>query len=208
MRVVITGAAGHIGREIVSELARTHELRLIDRVSISGHEPMVADLADAHGKGFVGSWWKFRWSQWQRAFEGADAVLHLAANRSPKASWQKVRRDNIEVTWNVCGAAVKHRVPRVVFASSTMPLRHWNSGWPSPAIHPGGTKIGSDAAPCPLTPYGISKAVGEITGKSLVAEKQLQSFVAVRIGAFSSNPPENPVWRNLWIGPRDIRTLL
>jgi len=123
MRVVITGAAGHIGREIVSELARTHELRLIDRVSISGHESMVADLADAHGKGFVGSWWKFRWSQWQRAFEGADAVLHLAANRSPKASWQKVRRDNIEVTWNVCGAAVKHRVPRVVFASSNYAVK-------------------------------------------------------------------------------------
>jgi nucleoside-diphosphate-sugar epimerase len=208
MRVVITGAAGKIGGEIVSELAQAHEVRLIDRVPVSGHESIVADLAEARVRSFLKPWSKSRSPQWMQAFEGVNVVLHLAADRSPKAPWEKVVQDNIKTTWSVCEAAVKHRVPRVVFASSNYAVKALELQLAPACYTPGGPKIGSDAAPCPLTPYGISKAVGEITGKTFVAEKRLQSFVAVRIGAFSPNPPENPAWRNLWIGPRDIRTLL
>jgi len=208
MRVAITGAAGHIGREMVSELAQTHEIRLIDRVPIFGHESIVADLAEARVRSFLGPWSKSRSPKWMQAFEGVNVVLHLAADRSPKAAWEKVVQDNIKTTWNVCEAAVKHRVPRVVFASSNYAVKALELQLAPACYTRGGPKIASDAAPSPLTPYGISKAVGEITGKTFVAEKRLQSFVAVRIGAFSSNLPENPAWRNLWIGPRDMRTLL
>jgi NAD+ dependent glucose-6-phosphate dehydrogenase len=208
MRVVITGAAGHIGREMVSELAQTHELRLIDRVPVPGHESIVADLAAARVRSLLKPWSKSRSPQWMRAFEGVNVVLHLAADRSPKASWQKVLRDNIEVTWNVCDAAVKYSVPRVVFASSNYAVKALELQLAPACYTPRGPKIGSDIPPHPLTPYGISKAVGEITGKTFVAEKRLQSFVAVRIGAFSPTPPKNPEWRNLWINAPDIRNLL
>jgi NAD+ dependent glucose-6-phosphate dehydrogenase len=208
MRLLITGAAGHIGNEVVSELKRMHELRLIDRVPVSGHESMVADLADAHGKGFLRPWWKFRWSQWQRAFEAADAVLHLAADRSPKASWQKALRHNIEATWNVCEAAVQHRVPRVVFASSNYAVKALEQQWAPACYTPAGPKIDSNCGPHPLTAYGISKAVGEVIGRTLVDEGRLDSFVAVRIGFFNPAPPKNPLWQNLWISPGDIRSLL
>src|SRR5690349_132644 len=102
MRVAITGAAGHIGREMVSELAQTHEIRLIDRVPIFGHESIVADLAEARVRSFLEPWSKSRSPKWMQAFEGVNVVLHLAADRSPKAAWEKVVQDNIKTTWNVC----------------------------------------------------------------------------------------------------------
>jgi NAD(P)-dependent dehydrogenase (short-subunit alcohol dehydrogenase family) len=208
MRVVITGAAGQIGREMVSELAQTHELRLIDRVPVLGRRSIVADLAKARVRSFLKPWSNSRSPQWMQAFEGVDVVLHLAADRSPKASWERVLRNNIEVTWNVCGAAMEHRVPRVVFASSNYAVKALEQQWAPACYEPSGPKIDSDCEPRPLTPYGISKATGEVIGQTLVAEGKLDSFVAVRIGAFSPTPPKNPPWRNLWIDPPDIRTLL
>src|SRR5262245_58233953 len=47
MRVLITGAAGRIGTEMVDVLAQAHDIRLIDRVPVSAHHSIVADLADA-----------------------------------------------------------------------------------------------------------------------------------------------------------------
>lgn len=208
MRVLITGAAGHIGSEIVSELKQAHELRLIDRVPVAGSESIVADLAEARVRSLLIPWSKSRLPRWMRAFEGVDVVLHLAADPSPKASWQKVLRDNIETTWNVCEAAVKHNVPRVVFASSNYAVKALELEWAPACYMSSGPKINSDCGPLPLTPYGISKAAGEVIGRALVAEGKLKSFVAVRIGSFNPMPPKGSPWRNLWISPGDVRSLL
>jgi hypothetical protein len=140
--------------------------------------------------------------------KGADVVLHLAAERSPQSPWKKVLRDNIEATWNVCDAAARHHVPRVVFASSNHAVKALENELAPACYEPQGPKIGSEAAPRPLTAYGVSKALGEIIGQTFVAEGRLQSFVAVRIGAFSAIPSTKPPWRHLWIGTADIRSLL
>lgn len=208
MRVVITGAAGHIGREMTRELKQTHELRLIDLVSVSGHESTVANLAVNRERSLLKPWSRSRSPQWQQMFEGVDAVLHLAADPSPKASWQKVLRNNIGATWNICEAAVKHGVPRVVFASSNYAVKGWEVEWGPACYTPLGPKIDSDCSPRPLTPYGISKAGGEVIGQALVSEGKLKSFVAVRIGCFSQTPPKKSPLKNLWISPLDIRNLL
>ena len=79
----------------------------------------------------------------------------------------------------------------------------------APACYtPGGPKIGSDVAPRPLTPYGVSKAVGEQLGRMFVDEGRLASFIAVRIGCYQAVPPEDGELRHLWIGPQDLRSLL
>lgn len=208
MRVVITGAAGRIGSEMVDELAQAHELRLIDRVPMAGHDSIVADLAEARDRNLLKRWSKSSTPRWMRAFEAVDAVLHLAANPSPQASWQNVLRNNIGATWNVCEAATKYNVPRVVFASSNYAVKASELALASACYTPSGPKIGSDCEPCPLTPYGISKAAGEVIGQTFVGERKLQSFVAVRIGSFNQMPPKDPTWRNLWISPGDIRSLL
>ena len=120
MRVIITGAAGEIGNEMVDELTGLHDLCLMDRSPLPGRASIVADLAQGR------SWIRWRPGSgrglqgWAKAFEGADVVLHLAAERNPEAPWEQVLRDNIQVTQNVIEAAIQHRIPRVIFASSSM----------------------------------------------------------------------------------------
>jgi dTDP-L-rhamnose 4-epimerase len=77
MRVLLTGGAGFIGRQVLRELlTRGHDVRALDSLrpdvhangsatAIEGAELLVADVRDA--------------SAVDRALEGVDAVLHLAA---------------------------------------------------------------------------------------------------------------------------------
>ncbi len=204
MRVVITGAAGRIGSAMVEELCTSHELCLIDRSPIGGRVSIAADLSRYPGW----FWGKLRPSRWTEAFKGADVVLHLAADRSPKAPWQRVCRDNVQATWNVIETAAKHGVGRLVFASSNWAVKATERALAPACYTPEGPKIDSDAPPCPLTPYGISKAFGELTGRTCVEERQLGSFIAVRIGSYLLGPPKNQEKSNLWIGTHDLRSLL
>src|SRR5438445_8014861 len=119
MRVTITGATGRIGRQLVEELSAAHELRLIDRAPVPGQRTIIADLS--RGPAPPRWWWPLRRkSRWEKAFEGAEVVLHLAANANPRSPWQRVLRDNVQATWNVLDAAARHGSRRVVFASSCL----------------------------------------------------------------------------------------
>src|SRR5215467_76777 len=206
MRVVITGAAGQIGRQLIGELSDAHELRLIDRMPVPRRTSVVADLASNHGVSGRTSW-GFRCKPWTSSFEGADVVIHLAADVRNYASWERVLRDNIQVTWNVIEAAVKHRVPRVVFASSNWAVKALERQMAPACYALDGPKIGSDISPCPLSPYGFSKASGELMGRMFVEQQELGSFIAVRIGSFHLRAPKNKDLR-LWIGPRDLCSLM
>ena len=71
-RVLITGAAGFIGSYIREPFDDRYTMRLADIVEIEnprGHEVMQADIADL--------------DQMQRACEGMDTVVHLAADSQP-----------------------------------------------------------------------------------------------------------------------------
>ena len=45
MRVVITGAAGRIGSQLIDELSASHELLVMDRRPIVGRKSIIADLS-------------------------------------------------------------------------------------------------------------------------------------------------------------------
>ena len=45
MRIVITGAAGNIGRIATEELEKDHDLILVDRRRVAGRYSIVADLS-------------------------------------------------------------------------------------------------------------------------------------------------------------------
>lgn len=205
MRIVITGAAGNIGRLATEELEEDHDLVLLDRRRVRGRSSIVGDLSAAPSR-------LRPHPPWDAAFEGADVVLHLAAILHPASyrrnAWALVRRHNIDATWNVVTAAARHRVPKVVFGSS---------GWAIRAIEhtldegdAGEARVGSDDLPRPLSVYGLSKAFGENTGRMFVDEGRLRSFIAVRIGfcPHHGRPPENEWLRRRWIGVRDMASLL
>ncbi len=209
MRVIITGAAGQIGTQIIDELSETHELCLIDRSPVSSHKSMITDLSNGHSR----THWKF-WLEptqhlrWMEAFKNADVVLHLAADQRDTVPEQQLLFNNIQVNLNVIEAAVRHRVPRIVFASSNWAVKAWERELAPSCYMPDGPKINSDAPPRPITSYGTSKALGEISGRMAVDQGRLGSFVAVRIGSYETAPPEDEERRHRWIGVQDIRGLL
>jgi len=207
MRIVITGAAGSIGRELIEEFYGKHELRLIDRRVTTKGTSVVVNLASNRLTSYWKPWAKSRKPSWMKMFKGAHVVIHLAAYLRHDLNWPQVLHDNIQVTWNVLEAAVEHRVSRVVFASSNWATKATEIGLAPACYEPQGLKIGSDEVPHPRTLYGISKAFGEIAGRTLVEEGHIGSFVAVRIGSYQPVSPKNPETRRRWIGSKDIRSL-
>lgn len=208
MRVVITGAAGRIGTQIVQELSPSHEIRLIDRRPMEHRDGIIADLSRAPLRGGWRRWLGSKSLSWSEAFKGAQVVVHLAADIDPEAPWESVLPNNIQGTWNVIQAAAEHGVPRVVFASSNWAVKALERKMAPDCYLPNGPKITSDAPPSPLTAYGLSKALGELTGRMFVDGGQLSSFVAVRIGNHWPTPSKIPETQVLWIGVDDIRSLL
>ena len=208
LHVLITGAAGRIGREIVNELSASHELRLIDCMPVPGRAAMVADLAKYHGRARVIPWSWTLPRRWRDAFKGIDVVIHLAENPDHQASWQQVLQNNLQATWNVMQACVQHRVRRVVYASSNWAVKALELALAPTCYRPDGPKIGSEAQPRPKNPYGMAKACGEMTGQMLVDEQHLRSFVAVRIGWYQpGTPPTDDYYRQLGVGAQDLRRL-
>jgi uronate dehydrogenase len=208
MRVIITGAAGKIGRQIVEELSDTHELGLVDRRPVAGRVSMIADLSKSYSWARWLRWFRIsEYPQWMQEFKGADVILHLAVDQRPARRDRQLLFDNMKMTLNVIEAAVHHRVSRVVFASSNWAVKGTEHELAPACYLPDGPKIGSDAPPRPITAYGVAKAFGEFSGRMAVDRRQLETFVAVRIGSFLPFPPEDER-RTRWIGVQDIRSLL
>jgi NAD+ dependent glucose-6-phosphate dehydrogenase len=207
MRVVISGAAGAIGKQLVDELSGSYEICQIDRRPVGGRGCLIGDLSEAQPSGGWRNWLKLNPEHWSNAFEGAQVVVHLAATIDPAAAWEEILPNNLQATWNVIHAAAAHGVPRVVFASSNWAVKAIEQKLAPDCYQPEGPKIDSDTPPSPLTTYGLSKAFGEIAGRMFVDEGKLESFVAVRIGSYNPTPATDKIVRARWIGVEDIRSL-
>lgn len=180
-RIIITGAGGFVGRQIISKLSGSAEITAVDLnlVDLPVARFIVGDLeqpdvvAEAVGA-------------------GCDAVIHLAtvpggaAEQDPAAA----KRANIDGTMALIEAAArKGNRPRFIFASSISAL-----GSPLPA------RVDDDTPLAPELIYGVHKAMmeqwiaamskrGDIDGMSL----RLPGIVARPMGpsgmksAFMSN---------------------
>src|SRR5215813_13080962 len=152
VQVVITGAAGAIGSQLAEELSPAHELRLIDIRPVTGRKTIIGDLSHRTTAGGRVNWFRSS-SSWRDAFNGADVVVHLAANSESLAPWEKVLPDNIQATWNVLETAARYQVPRVVFASSNWAVKAVENRLAPSCYDPTGPKIDSETPPFVLTDY-------------------------------------------------------
>jgi uronate dehydrogenase len=133
-RVLITGAAGRIGR-MLRERLTGYDLRLLD-VEPAGIRASVTDL-DAMVE----------------ACTGMDALVHLGGI-SGEDTWVRIRDTNIDGTYCAFEAARRAGVRRVVFASSNHAVGFTENAPEAP----------DDLPPRPDTFYGVSKVLGEALG--------------------------------------------
>jgi len=151
MRYVVTGGAGFIGSNTVDELVRRGEsVVVLDDLS-AGKEDNLADVRNKISfiKGSINDLEAVR-----RAMHEADYVLHLAARTSVPRSIKdplETNRINIEGTLNVLVAARDAKVKRVVLAASSSAYGE------TPTL----PKV-ETMQPQPISPYGITKYVGEL----------------------------------------------
>lgn len=202
MRLVITGSGGSVGREVVDELKGEHDLVLIDRVG--GPGVIKADLSDRR------LWHKVarrlgRRPAWEKAFQGADAVIHLAADPDPEGGYRSIIWNNIAGTRNVLEAARQAGVPKVIFASTLLAFIGHVAGNLHALMESNVGTVDEESTFFPITMYGHSKAVGELQGQAAIAMGCLQSFVAVRIGGFRMEEPTRPIYRTRWVSQSDLR---
>jgi nucleoside-diphosphate-sugar epimerase len=151
MRYLVTGGAGFIGSNTVDELVRRgHGVVVLDDLS-SGKEENLNEVRNkiTFVKGSVTDL-----EAVQKAMQQAEFVIHLAARTSVPRSVKdplETNRINVDGTLNVLVAARDNRVKRVVFAASSSAYGE------TPTL----PKVES-MQPQPISPYGVSKYVGEL----------------------------------------------
>jgi nucleoside-diphosphate-sugar epimerase len=154
MRYLVTGGAGFIGSNIVDELVRrSHKVVVLDDLS-AGKESNLADVRSKIDLR-VGSITDL--AAVQSACNGADYVIHLAARTSvPRSVQDPIGTNfvNIDGTLNVLVAARDAKVRRIVFAASS-------SAYGETPTLPKTETMPAD----PISPYGITKYVGELYAK-------------------------------------------
>ncbi len=168
MRVLVTGAAGSIGRVIIPGLTdRGHEVVALDRVpQPDGHEGPwhTADCADPDAVAAV------------FAEQPLDAVVHLAGHPG-EASLPDSLTSHVVTTAALLDAMVEHDVPRLVYAGSNHAVGRT----------PRRDLVSTDARPRPDTFYGVGKVAAEAV-MSLYADRYGIDAVSCRIGSFLAQP--------------------
>ena len=168
MRYLVTGGAGFIGSHTVDELLRRgHDVVALDDLSTG----KAANLAQARTKiKFIQSSIT-KLDAVREACRGVDCVIHLAAQTSvPRSVNDPIETNliNVDGTLNVLVAARDAKVKRVVFACSC-------AVYGKTSVLP----IRESAALAPISPYGLSKQVGEAYGR-VFQEMYWIEFVSLR----------------------------
>jgi nucleoside-diphosphate-sugar epimerase len=177
--VVITGAAGGVGRILRQRLARPGRvLRLHDQAPVDG---WTAPLTDSETLDEV--------------LRGADAVIHLAG-QSRESDMRDVLENNAYGTYCLLEAMRRADVKRLVLASSNHAVGfHERGADPLPA----------DIEVSPDTLYGWSKAAVEAMAR-LYSSRYGLEVIAVRIGICVPRPVSVRQLA-LWLSPDDCGRL-
>lgn len=104
MKILLTGGAGDLGRDLGPLLARYHDVKVLDiKKPDNDLEFVCCDISKAKDV--------------EQATKGVDVIAHLAALISADTSTQFIDV-NVKGTCNILEAALKNGVKKVVYASS------------------------------------------------------------------------------------------
>ncbi|MBX3050274.1 MAG: NAD(P)-dependent oxidoreductase [Caldilineaceae bacterium] len=187
-KVLVTGAAGRIGSAFRAYAADRYDLRLADRRMEGLTAPPVGEVVPLEIADLDAC---------RAVCQGVDAVLHLAADPSPRSDFYESFLDNnVKGVYNIFEAAREAGCRRVVYASSV----HAIEGYPLDE------QARTDGAVRPSNMYGACKVFGEATAHVYALNHGLSS-IAVRIGSFEHNQAQFGVnSRNLstFVSARDL----
>lgn len=166
MRILLTGATGFVGRELLERMVSHIDLQPVAVVRNSA-AALTKDVATFRVAGIEGD------TDWQPALEAVDAVIHCAArvhvmhdsSSDPLAEFRKV---NVDGTLNLARQAARAGVRRFIFISSIK-------------VNGEGTGLGkpyfADCHPAPLDPYGVSKMEAEHGLRDLASETGIELVI-------------------------------
>jgi uronate dehydrogenase len=188
-RLLLTGAAGALGRQLAPVLATTgRALRVSDLPAPlaatplpPGTEAVPCDLADGPAM--------------RALLARVEAVVHLGGV-SVEGPYPPILRANIVGAYHLYEAARRQGVRRVVFASSN----HVTGGYGVDEV------IAPEAPPRPDGHYGASKLYGEALAQLYWQRHGIES-VCLRIGTAEPVPPDRRALAS-WISPRDLQQLV
>jgi uncharacterized protein YbjT (DUF2867 family) len=101
MHILVTGATGALGRDVVKQLLeRGHRVRILSRKAAAGHDWVRGDLASGAGL--------------EVAVAGVDAIVHCA---SATTDWAKGHATDVVGTRRLLAMAREAAVPHAVYIS-------------------------------------------------------------------------------------------
>ena len=193
--IVVTGAAGRLGRRVVQLLAdQNKEVLATDQVAADDlpAEFVRCNLMD------------------RKAVEGilkeAEAVVHMGAIPGPlRAEPRFIFENNVAADFNVMMSAAELGLRRVVFSSSAFGM-----GWAHDgnAFVPLYLPLDEEHPMMPFEPYGLTKQVGEDIGR-MIARNSGTTVVSLRFTnvalpevqaefPWPAPTPENPLTLVMW----------
>ena len=174
--VLLTGASGNLGRALTKALAAEGwTLVLTDIAPFPDPLPPKASFTRADLDDGV---------TMLRLAEGCGLILHFGGVSTDKP-FEEVLGPNIRGLYHIYEAA-RREGARVVFASSNHAIGY----------HERSTKLDSDCELRPDSFYGLSKAYGELMGKTYWYKHGVES-VSVRIGSSFPEPDQRTHARDL-----------
>lgn len=168
MKVLITGAAGLVGTALISRLSDDPGVTMrlaARRGAIGATKATKATMAiESIVTGDIDGG-----TDWARALDGVDAVVHLAARVHQMADAARdplteFRRVNTEGTTRLARAAAAAGVARFVFLSTLK-------------VHGESGVFNERHAPVPADPYAISKCEAEESLRSVAASDALDVVI-------------------------------
>jgi nucleoside-diphosphate-sugar epimerase len=199
-RILITGINGLIGGLLQAALTGKYDVYGLDEAGPFSDRVLQVDISDHE-----------QVEQTLEKFRPLNAIIHLAGNPSPTASWEDVLGPNIIGTRNIFEAARQLRVPRVIYASSN----HVDGGYEGfesnyflhRQVEP--VRISTRDPVRPDSEYGVSKVFGEAIGRYYCARWGVEA-ICLRIGAVLQDDDPTTDARNLriWLSHRDLVQLV